>query len=309
MRGFIKKKEEMMRVFLGLFCLSFLGPATWSHHREGKSPKEAFIKKNINIDFKIEDLRFSFQEIPAGSFIMGSPLDEKGRDEDEGQVKVTINKPFEIMTTEVTQAQYFLVTGKTPSYFSRQEDCKNWDWLRKICPLHPVESVSWHDVQDFIKKLNASAGIRGCEGVPEDPKGCYRLPTEAEWEWAVRAGTETAYFFGDDPSQLSVYAVYGGSIINGTHEVTTRWHNPNKLHGIYGNVWEWVQDAYSEELPGGIDPLVTDESKNESNRVLRGGSWRYGGEGAEKLFRSANRSGGYSYKEDISIGFRLVRTL
>ena len=297
----------MRTVFLGLFCLSFLGPMAWGHHPEGeppKQPKEDFTKR----DFKIEDLGFSFQEIPAGSFMMGSPLDEEGRDEDEGQVEVIISKPFEMMVTEVTQDQYFLVTGEAPSYFSRPEDCENWDRVKKICPDHPVERVSWDEAQDFIKKLNASAGIKGCEGVPEDPRGCFRLPTEAEWEWAARAGTETAHFFGDDSSQLGGYAVYSGNSGGRTHEVTTGWHNPNKLHGVYGNVWEWVEDSYKRILEGGEDPLNRKSEcggSSEECRVLRGGSWYSGAE----FLRSANRGrydpeGGYDY-----VGFRLVRTL
>ena len=301
MREFIKnKKEEMMRtVFLSLFCLSFLGPVVWAYHPEGEPTKEAS---------KIEDLGFSFQEIPAGNFMMGSPLDEEGRYEDEGPVEVTISKPFEMMTTEVTQEQYFLVTGETPSHFSRREDCENWDGVRQMCPDHPVESVSLYEVQDFIKKLNAFTGIKGCKGVPEDPKGCYRLPTEAEWEWAVRAGTETAYFFGDDPSQLDGYAVYSANSDNRTHEVTTGWHNPNKLHGMYGNVWEWVEDSYKRILEGGKDPLNRESGEcvfSEECRVLRGGGWI---SGAGRL-RSANRlryNPEYRYND---VGFRLVRTL
>ena len=288
----------MRTVFLGLFCLSFLGPMVWGYHPEGEPPKE---------DFKIEDLGFSFQEIPAGSFMMGSPLDEEGRDEDEGQVEVTIRKPFEMMATEVTQDQYFLVTGEAPSYFSRRKDCENWDRLRKICPDHPVEKISWDEAQDFIKKLNASAGIEGCEGVPEDPRGCYRLPTEAEWEWATRAGTETAYFFGDDSSQLGGYAVYSDNSGGRTHEVTTGWHNPNKLHGLYGNVWEWVEDSYKRILEGGEDPLNRKSECIFSGecRVLRGGGWN----DDAKYLRSASRYGVDPENGSVNVGFRLVRTL
>lgn len=298
------KKEEVMRtVFLGLFCLSFLGPMAWGHHPEGEPPKGDFTTG----DFKIEDLGFSFQEIPAESFMMGSPLDEEGRDEDEGQVEVTISKSFEMMVTEVTQDQYFLVTNENPSYFSRPEDCENWDSVRKICPDNPVENVSWYDAQDFIKKLNASAGIEGCKGVPEDPTGCYRLPTEAEWEWAARGGTEIAYFFGDESAQLDGYAVYKGNSGGRTHKVTTGWHNPNKLHGVYGNVWEWVEDSYKKRLAGGEYPLnrVSECGFSEECRVLRGGSWS---RNAWNL-RSANRAENDPGLGNYDIGFRLVRTL
>ncbi|MCY4513450.1 MAG: formylglycine-generating enzyme family protein [Bdellovibrionales bacterium] len=261
----------MRAVFLGLFCLGFLGPMAWGHHPEGE-PLTGDFKS-----FKIEDLGFSFQEIPAGSFTMGSPADEKDRDEDEEQVEVTISKPFEMMATEVTQEQYFLVTGEAPFHFSKPKDCENWDKVRKICPNHPAENVSWYEAKEFIKELNASAGIMDCKGIPEDPRGCYRLPTEAEWEWAARAGTKTAYFHGDDPdpAQLGRYAVYNDNSGGGTHEVTTGWHNPNKLHGIYGNVWEWVEDSYKVKLAGGEDPLNRESECrfSEECRVLRGGSW------------------------------------
>ena len=269
----------MRAIFLVLFCLSFPGPMAWGHHPEGEPPeppKGDFTKEDsTKKDFKIEDLGLSFQEIPAGSFMMGSPLDEEGRDEDEGPVEVTISKPFEMMVHEVTQEQYFLVKDEKPSYFSRPEDCDNWDSVREMCPDNPVENVSWDDAQDFIEELNASAGIEGCKGVPEDPSGCYRLATEAEWEWAARAGTQTAWFFGNDPSQLGGYAVYRGNSGGRTHKVTAKWHNPNKLHGMYGNVWEWVEDSYKRILEGGEDPLnrKSECRFSEECRVLRGGSW------------------------------------
>jgi len=289
----------MRTIFLGLFCLGFPGHMAWSHHPEGEPP-------NTKRDFKIEDLGFSFQTIPAGSFMMGSPLDEQDRDEDEGPVEVTISKPFEMMATEVTQEQYFLVTNENPSSFIRPGDCENWDSLRKMCPDNPVENVSWYDAQDFIKELNASAGIKGCRGVPEDPSGCYRLATEAEWEWAARAGTETAYFFGDDPSGLDGYAIYSGNSGSRTHKVTAGWHNPNKLHGMYGNVWEWVEDSYSGKLAGGEDPLNREsECSFGECRVLRGGGWS----GNAWFLRSAFRIWFNPEERYNDVGFRLVRTL
>ncbi|MCZ0931911.1 MAG: formylglycine-generating enzyme family protein, partial [Oligoflexia bacterium] len=274
----------------------------WGHSHEGESLKEDSTKR----DFKIEDLGFSFQEIPAGSFTMGSPLNEEGRDKDEGPVEVIIAKPFEMMVTEVTQEQYFLVTGESPSYFSRPEDCKNWDSVNKICPDHPVESISWYEAKEFINKLNASAGLKDCKGVPEDPRGCYRLPTEAEYEWAVRKDTKTAYFFSD-PGQLDKYAVYRGNSGGRTHEVTTGWHNPNKLHGIIGNVWEWVEDSYKKKLEGGKDPLnrKSECRFSEECRVVRGGSW----DDKAKNLRSANRSWVSPGIRYHYFGFRLVRTL
>ena len=251
---------------------------------------------------------FSFRRIPKGEFEMGSPLGEKGRYENEAQKPVEISKAFEIMETEVTQKQWFQVTRENPSRFKRSGDCDNWDRDNKMCPDNPVERVTWNDVQRFIKILNDSMGVRGCKGSPKDPRGCYRLPTEAEWEWAVRAETKTAYFFGNNPAKLWRYAIYKRNSRERTHKVKGD-RSPNRwgLYDVYGNVWEWVQDGYRRELPGGRDPLVT----SGSYRVVRGGSWYH----YARYLRSANRYKDYPdyrnlrYFKNYNIGFRLVRTL
>ena len=207
--------------------------------------------------------------------------------------------------------------------------------MNEICPDHPVDSVSWYDAKKFIELLNASAGVKGCKGTPKDPRGCYRLPTEAEYEKAVRAGTETAYFFENDSIQLDNYAVYSQDNSGGltyemttdrdnsggqthittvwdnnsggqTHKVTFGKKNPNKLHGIIGNVSEWTADIYKPELEGGKDPLnMSKEHVNGCCRVIRGGSWFLDA----KFLRSATRDGLYPYSRDNVVGFRLVRTL
>ena len=180
---------------------------------------------------------FSFVRIPAvKEFMMGSPVGEPFRvPRKEAQVPVEISKAFMMMTTEVTQRQYFQVTRQRPSKFKRKGDCPgSWDRVNRICPDHPVEGVSWYETQDFIKELNRLVGLRGCLGSPKDPRGCYRLPTEAEWEWAVRAGTETAYFFGNDSSQLGRYAVYTENSGGRTHKVRgNRLANPWGLYDVY----------------------------------------------------------------------------
>ena len=245
---------------------------------------------------------FSFRRIPKGEFIMGSPRDERGRDSNEDQKPVEISKAFEIMETEVTQKQWFQVTGRNPSFFKRSGDCDNWDRVNVMCPDNPVESVTWDEVQGFIKTLNDSMGLRGCKGSPKDPSGCYRLPTEAEWEWAVRAETKTAYFYGNNPSKLGRYAIYYGNSGVMTHKVKGD-RIPNKwgLYDVHGNVREWVQDGYRSELPGGRDPLVT----SGSFHVLRGGGWS---DYVENL-RFADRFRILPNSRYIDVGFRLVRTL
>ena len=145
-------------------------------------------------------------------------------------------------------------------------------------------------------------GLRGCKGSPKDSSGCYRLPTEAEWEWAVRAETKTAYFFGNDRSKLGRYAIYYKNSRQRTRKVKGD-RNPNSwgLYDVYGNVWEWVQDGFRIELPGGRDPLVT----NGPSRVVRGGGWN----DFEEYLRSAYRYENYPSDRISNFGFRLVRTL
>ena len=246
---------------------------------------------------------FSFRTIPAGEFLMGA-----------SQKPVEITKPFEMMETEVTQSQWFSVMRDNPSNHNQPEDCDNHKWVEAkrgqvgMCPDHPVERVSYNEVQEFIKKVNYQNLGTLCwnsNKIRRTNRGCVRLPTEAEWEYAVRAGSKTVYFFGDDASQLGKYAIYNRNSGQRTHKVKgARLPNKWGLYDVYGNVWEWVEDAWRIELPGGRDPLVTSGSYR-SYRVLRGGSWNYYSEGLRSADRHANHPGGRTHE----YGFRLVRTL
>ena len=244
----------------------------------------------------------SFRRIPEGKFTMGSPRGESDRSSNENQVPVEITKAFEMMEIEVTQKVWFQVMKGNPSKFKKPRYCDNYDSMNDMCPDNPVERVPWNEVQVFIKKLNASLGLKGCQGRPQDPSGCYRLPTEAEWEWAVRAETKLAYFFGDNSSALGRYAIYYGNSGRRTHKVRGK-RSPNKwgLYDVYGNVGEWVLDSYKSKLPGGKNPLVT----IGFFRVVRGGSWNSSAGG----LRSARRYRNDPRDRNFNIGFRLVKTL
>jgi len=250
-------------------------------------------------------LGMKFVEIPTGSFMMGSPPDEPGRYENETQHKVTISMPFFMQTTEVTQGQWKAVMGNNPSYFKNcGDDC-------------PVERVSWDDIQDFIKKLNQKGD------------GNYRLPTEAEWEYAARAGTETAIYSGNmriigerNAPDLDPIAWYGGNSgvsydggydssdwkekqydhkRAGTHPVGKKKPNAFGLYDILGNVWEWCQDWYGDYLADAATDPVGPSSG--SDRELRGGGWCNGA----RLCRSADRNNHTPGDRSYLIGFRLVR--
>lgn len=263
------------------------------------TPKKRFVFNILRAYLRAPMISASFQTIKSGSFIMGSPSGEINRDSDEGQKKVTISKSFDIMTTEVTQMQWFLVMGSNPSRFKNPGHCVNHININGegLCPNNPVEQVSWNDVQTYIKKLNDFLGLSGCNGTLSDPKGCYRLPTEAEWEFAARGKTTTAYSFKNN---LVSYAWYLDNSGNKTHPVGLKKPNPYGLYDVHGNVWEWVQDKYKDSSLGILDTSAG------HGRVVRGGS----SSSEAQHLRSANRryvvypSFGYGF-----VGFRLVRAL
>lgn len=230
-------------------------------------------------------LGMHFRLIPAGTFTMGSPENEPGRDIDESQHQVTLSRPLYMQTTEVTQGQYMKVMGTNPSNFS------------KCGPDCPVDRVSWNDVQLFIDKLNLLTGRT------------YRLPTEAEFEYAARAGTSSALANGkmtniwcEEDSKLTEMAWYCGNAAGITHPIASKKPNPWGLYDMHGNVWEWCQDAWDGDdynIEPVTDPIRIDESEG---RVIRGGSWNDYGWHA----RSANRDWCVPHYRNEFIGFRLV---
>jgi formylglycine-generating enzyme required for sulfatase activity len=216
--------------------------------------------------------------IPAGSFMIGS---NNGDSSEKPVHQVTISKPFWIGKTEVTQAQYKQITGKNPSRFPGLDN--------------PVDSVSWYDAVAFCEKLTERERQAG--RLPEGFE--YTLPTEAQWEYACRAGSSTEYCFGDDVGRLDEYAWYGDNSDKETHPVAQKNPNAWGLYDMHGNVWEWCSDWYGGYTPGSVaDPQGADSG---TTRVLRGGCYL----SLASCCRSADRIRGAPAVNGNILGFRV----
>ena len=228
-----------------------------------------------------ESVVMAFVWVAPGSYWRGSEASEIGRDRDEGpRHEVTLTRGFYFGIYEVTQAQWQGVMGVNTAVFKRGPDA----------PLRPVDSVSWEDCQRFIGALAA----RGA--------GNFRLPTEAEWEYAARAGTTTRYPWGDDLKEFEVHAhAWANSRSYAvTHPVGTRPPNAWGLFDMHGNVWEWCSDWYAPYPPGPLrDPTGPPTGRE---RVFRGGSWF----DFPVSLRSANRHRHAPDGRYTAIGLRLV---
>jgi uncharacterized protein (TIGR02996 family) len=238
-----------------------------------------------------------FAQIPAGKFLMGSPRSEADRSRDEGpQHKVEITRPFFLGVFPVTQEQYEKVVGKNPSFFTRHSKFAGG-------PTHPVEEVSWDQAVEFCRKLSARAKEKSSERE-------YRLPAEAEWEYACRGGaaSSTPFHFGDSLSstQANFHGHYPyGVEVRGRflrHTTPVGSYNPNAfgLCDMHGNVWEWCQDWYGRyPREPAKDPIGPTSG---ARRVLRGGTWGSCGEDC----RSARRLHGEPGYGSQYFGFRVV---
>ena len=229
---------------------------------------------NVNMDFIY---------ISPGEFWMGSPEDESGRNSNEKRHRVRLTRGYYMQTTPVTQAQWEAVTGENPSRF------------KQAGPNAPVEQVSWDDVQEFIRKLNQ-----------RERTDRFRLPMEAEWEYACRAGTETAFCNGPITDlggldlNLDKVGWFDGNSGGTTQPVGKKEPNAWGLYDMHGNVWEWCQDWFGAYLD---DPVTASRGPEKgSDRVLRGGSWSNGA-----LFcRSTSRVNCTPSARFNGIGCRLV---
>lgn len=264
--------QKIERTLEGSFGSITLEPRfeTWQPVEPGKARPEAGSgrktkspPKELTVDLG-KGVKLELVLIPAGEFLMGPPDSDKdvGRNE-KPQHRVRITKPFYLGKYPVTQEQWEAVMGSNPSDFKG--------------PKNPVERVSWEDCQTFLGKLNAKVGSGA---------GKFQLPSEAQWEYACRAGSTTRYCFGDDESKLGEYAWYGETSGDTTHPVGKKKPNAWGLYDMHGNVWEWCQDWYDG---GYYAKSRTDDptgAATGSYRVDRGGGWLFNASDCRSAFRN-----------------------
>jgi formylglycine-generating enzyme required for sulfatase activity len=205
---------------------------------DSPNPQTSFIENLAN------GVRLEMVNLPAGEFLMGSP--DSAYQNEKPPHQVTVNS-FAIGKYPVTQAQYQAVMGKNPSHFKNNRQ-------------NPVEQVSWNDAQAFCQKLSQIIGKT------------YRLPTEAEWEYACRAGTTTRFYFGDD-ANLKDYGWYDGNSQQTTHPVGQKKPNAWGLYDMSGNVWEWCEDNWHDNYKNAPKDGSAWLIKDNYSQILRGGSW------------------------------------
>ncbi len=220
-----------------------------------------------------------FVYVPGGCFQMGSTATEN-----EQPVHEVCLQGFWMGKYEVTQAQWETVMGNNPARFKDAN--------------RPIEQVSWNDAQEFLKKLNA-ASVGALHVTPLQ----FRLPSEAEWEYAARAGTQTAYSFGDDPNQLGDYAWYAVNFGGESHPVGQKQSNALGLYDMHGNVWDWIADTWHDNYDHApTDGSVWGNSDDGEAKLLRGGAWSSNSFGC----RSACRLITQPANRNIDLGLRVV---
>jgi formylglycine-generating enzyme required for sulfatase activity len=229
-----------------------------------------------------------FNKIPAGTFLMGSPETEEGRRDIETQHKVTITKAFYMQTTEFTQSQWKEVMGT--------ETWKGKSYVKEG-PNYAATYISWDDAVAYCKKLSEKESVTS------------RLPTEAEWEYACRAGTQTTWSFGDDEASLGDYAWHDKNAYDidekYAHEVGRKKPNAFGLYDMHGNVFEWCHDYRGDDYYKQSPAKDPTGPASGSSRVLRGGSWDF----ISRYARSAVRGWRDADLRRYDDGFRLVREL
>ena len=249
--------------------------------------RESGMSKKLFAQGALETFEFRRRGFPDGT-VEGQKVFRMG---DAGEREVRLTKAFEMQASPVTHLQYYLVMEENPSRFVDEGQRVGFGGKR-IDPNRPVEYVSWHHAQAFSEKLNQ---------LQDDY--IYGLPTEAEWEFAARGGTNTRYWFGDSESDVEFYGWFSKNSNGKTHPIGHFPPNPLGLYEMNGNVWEWTGDWYGKlSTQSVIDPTG---ASSGSYRVIRGGSWSSGA----WYLRSANRNDVNPDDRGVNLGFRLVRTL
>ncbi|MBT3201004.1 MAG: formylglycine-generating enzyme family protein [Phycisphaerales bacterium] len=215
--------------------------------------------------------------VPSGKFLMGSSASEPGRRGNEGPQRwVTISKSFYMGATEVTQAQYQILMHRNPSRFKGA--------------ANPVEQASWKDATVFCKILSKKTGRQ------------VALPTEAQWEYASRAGANTSFSFGDDFKKLDAYGWFSTNSGGKHHPVGTKKPNPFGLYDMNGNVWEWCRDWHDDTAYAKAKNVDPENTKASKYRIQRGGSWRNNASSCRSAMRGRSAGGDRNY----DFGFRVV---
>jgi formylglycine-generating enzyme required for sulfatase activity len=231
---------------------------------------------------ELTNLKIKFCWCPPGDFQMGSPETAPNHQLNETQYKVTLSRGFWMQQTELTQDQYQQLMGSNPAFYKGEQN--------------PVESVTWTEATEFGRRLS--------ELPPEKKAGnLFRLPTEAEWEYACRAGSTTVFCHGDDEAGLEEYAWYHQNSARTTHPVGEKKPNAWGLHDMHGNVSEWCQDFFGDyPREAAIDPRGP---KSGDKRTLRGGGWFQ----VAMWARSSHRDAYVPSARYVGLGFRLVATM
>jgi formylglycine-generating enzyme required for sulfatase activity len=311
----VKSSELLVCIFSAVCCL----PAAESKPDEPEKPVPTTVDPMLGKKAgEVRDdngLKMKLVWCSPGIFRMGSanrvgddvevveqhvPMDDDETDGEEPEFETIVNeipavnvflrRGYWLGRYEVTQAEWKQVTAT--ELWKGKRFAKEGDDL-------PAAYVSWNDAMKFCSKLTEQE--RQASRLPDGWE--YTLPTEAQWERACRARTETVFSFGDDESQLGEYAWFEENALMANepyaHRVGQKEPNPWGLHDMHGNVWEWCRDFYAEKLPGGIDPQVTEKA---SHRVARGGSWRHDASLCHSAFRGRSPPGVRAGR----IGFRVA---
>lgn len=326
------RRDLIQGLVAGPFVLFVCAPLAIA--ADNPSPKTAAEMKPYTQKIANTEVTFDMVPIPGGEFLMGSPAKEQGRHEDEGpQHKVKV-EPFWMGKCEVTWEEFELWSLLLDSKLRKFQNInatpldKKADAITK--PTPPYTDMSFNMGKDGGYPaicMTQHAAKKYCEWLTAKTGAYHRLPTEAEWEYACRAGTSTAYSFGDDASKIDDFAWYAGnSEVEGKkkyHPVGKKKPNPWGLHDMHGNVAEWVQDKYEEDFykkfpadKPAVFPLCLAET--EYPRVARGGSWMFEASQARSATRLASNpewkeqdpqlpKSAWYMTDALFVGFRVIR--